>query len=168
MLCGRWSLQQKLFYGNDTTQQITYGAEVYSDRKNVLYTTVMGPDLSSTYVFKSFGNGWSLQSRILSYNLTFDEPYYDTSEQNTIGGSGEIRPAMSNFSLPSVWGGTLIHTAGNEIQMRTKFDNESCLRIWMSDHFLDGWDTAVLTVRAPDLTNDTFHPHCDQVKFFIS
>jgi hypothetical protein len=28
----------------------------------------------------------------------------------------------------------------------------------------DGWDTAVLTVRAPDLTNDTFHPHCDQVR----
>jgi hypothetical protein len=35
--------------------------------------------------------------------------------------------------------------------------------LWLSDHFLDGWDIAVLTVRAPDRTNDSFHPHCDQV-----
>lgn len=47
--------------------------------------------------------------------------------------------------------------------MRTPYHNKSCLILWMSDHFGDGWDTAVLTVRAPDLTNDTFHPHCDQV-----
>ncbi len=38
----------------------------------------------------------------------------------------------------------------------------------MSDHFLDGWDTAVLTVRAPNTWNDTFHPHCHQVNpFFV-
>ena len=114
-------------------------------------------------MFKTFGNGWSLQTRILSYNLSVDDPYYDISDASTMGGEGIERPAITNFSLPQVWGGTLIHSAGTEIQLRTKFNNESCLRIWMSDHFLDGWDTAVLTVRAPDLTNDTFHPHCDQV-----
>ena len=52
-------------------------------------------------------------------------------------------------------------------QIRNQYDNRSCLQLWMSDHFLDGWDTAVLTVRAPDLTNDTFHPHCDQVDPFM-
>lgn len=48
----------------------------------------------------------------------------------------------------------------------TRFHNRSCLRIYMSDHFLDGWDRAVLTIRSPDNTNDTFHPHCDQVNPF--
>ncbi|RYY84684.1 hypothetical protein EON63_08715 [archaeon] len=53
------------------------------------------------------------------------------------------------------------------MQMRTPYHNQSCLLLWMSDHFGDGWDTAVLTVRAPDLTNDTFHPHCDQVCVYM-
>ena len=60
--------------------------------------------------------------------------------------------------------GYLLSSGGdNTIQIRSKFQNNSCLQIWLSDHFLDGWDTAVLTIRAPDLSNDTFHPHCDQV-----
>jgi hypothetical protein len=38
----------------------------------------------------------------------------------------------------------------------------------MSDHFKDGWDTAVLTVIAPDQSNNTFAPHCDQpFPFFV-
>jgi len=37
----------------------------------------------------------------------------------------------------------------------------------MSDHFLDGWDSSVLTVKAPDQSEDKFHPHCDQIDPFV-
>ncbi len=159
----RWSLQQKLFWGNDTAEEEFRATEVYSDRKNNIYASLLGLNKTTMYVFKTFGNGWSLQSSLLSYNESIDGLYYDTDDKSTIGGSGTNRPPPTSFYHPRVWGGTLLTSAGNEIQIRNKYDNMSCLRIWMSDHFLDGWDTAVLTVRAPDLTNDTFHPHCDQV-----
>ena len=67
------------------------------------------------------------------------------------------------FNTLGASGGNLLHGGHRNVQIRTEFQNESCLLIWLSDHFKDGWDRAVLTVRAPDLTNDTFHPHCDQV-----
>jgi hypothetical protein len=60
----------------------------------------------------------------------------------------------------------MILTGDNTIDIYTQFHNGSCLNIWMSDHFKDGWDIAVLTVMAPDKTNNTFHPHCDQVDPF--
>ncbi len=156
---GRWSLQQRLFGPNDTASEIVTESVVYSDRKNTMFTTIRGPEITSTYIFKTFGNGWSLQSRILSYNKSIDGThYYDTERNQSV-----LRPPITNFTSPQVYGSTMISTAQNEVQVRTQFHYGSCLIIWLSDHFLDGWDTAVLTVRAPDLTNDTFHPHCDQV-----
>lgn len=92
--------------------------------------------------------------------------YYKNDFDNTIN-YNDSYPPVSNFSNPTLWGDALIHTAQNDIQIRRRMRNDSCLLIWLSDHFLDGWDTAVLTVRAPDLTNDTFHPHCDQVDPFL-
>lgn len=152
----RWSLQQKLFGINDTHSNIIYGTSVYSDQKNTLLATTTGPNATVSYIFKTFGNGWSLQSKLMSYNPVTDGLYYD----NDIN---QPRPSLRNFSNPTIWGGTLLFRARNEVQIRDKYHKNSCLLIWMSDHFKDGWDTAVLTVRAPDLTNDTFHPHCDQV-----
>lgn len=161
----RWSLQQKLFYDNDTTSEISTSVDVYNDKRNTIIATVSGPNISSAYVFKIFGNqsfeaGWSLHSRLLPYNTTLDGVTYDDDR-------AEVRPGITNFSNPSIWGGSILFSAQNEVQIRTRLQNYSCLRIWMSDHFLDGWDTAVLTVVAPDQTNDTFAPHCDQVDPFL-
>ena len=78
-------------------------------------------------------------------------------------------PADSGTSLisnPSVWGSSMIVTGDKSVDIYSQFHNGSCLLIWMSDHFKDGWDIAVLTVFAPDKTNDTFHPHCNQVDPF--
>eukprot|EP01033_Poteriospumella_lacustris_P005683 gene5683-4067_t len=161
----RWSLQQKLFYDNDTTSEISTAVDVYNDQRNTIIATVSGPNISSAYVFKIFGNqsfdaGWSLHSRLLPYNATTDGETYNDDRV-------EARPGITNFSNPSIWGGSILFSAHNEVQIRTRLQNYSCLRIWMSDHFLDGWDTAVLTVVAPDQTNDTFAPHCDQVDPFL-
>lgn len=160
----RWSLQQKLFAGNDSTSEFSTSIDLYTDKYNTLLSTVQSPNISSAYVFKIFGNqsfepGWSLHSRLVPYNETTDGTTYDDDQR-------DVRPALTNFSTPTVWGGTVLFRAQNEVQIRTQFRNFSCLRIWMSDHYLDGWDTAVLTVVAPDQTNDTFAPHCDQVDPF--
>jgi hypothetical protein len=155
-MLSRWSLQQKLFARNDTHSQLAYGTDVYSDQQNTLIATATGPNQTVAYLFKTFGNGWSLQSQLISYNVTTDGTHYD-------GNYLTPRPPVTNFSNPTIWGGTLFFSAGNEVQIRTQYRYGSCLLFTLSDHYLDGWDTAVLTVRAPDLTNDTFHPHCDQV-----
>lgn len=162
----RWSLQQKLFYGNDSTTEQTAGPDLYSDGANTLVASITSVNISSAYIFKIFGNasfgtGWSLQSQLLPYNITEDGLYYNNN-------SSDPRPAITNFTNPTINGGSLLFTAENEIQIRTQFQNTSCLQIWMSDHFKDGWDTAVLTVIAPDQSNDTFAPHCDQpFPFFV-
>jgi hypothetical protein len=158
-------LQQKLFIINYSHYQQYGGTTVYTDQRNTLVATAKGPNETVSYIFKTFGNGWSLQSQLKAYdpmtdnllhNVTTDT-YYDPANPT-------VRlPPSTDFSNPTIWGGTLLTTNENEIQIRTQYRPDSCLRIWMSDHFLDGWDTAVLTVRAPDDTNNTFHPHCDQV-----
>lgn len=160
----RWSLQQKLFAGNDSTHEMSTSVDLYNDKRNTIVATVGGPNISSAYVFKIFGNqsfeaGWSLHSRLLPYNETADGLMYDDDAM-------EMRPGITNFSTPTIWGGAILFRAENEVQIRTRLHNQSCIKIWMSDHFLDGWDTAVLTVIAPDQSNDTFAPHCDQVDPF--
>ena len=75
--------------------------------------------------------------------------------------------SLTDFQTLGASGGNLLSGGLRNVQVRSQFHNGSCLVIWMSDHFKDGWDRAVLTVRAPDLTNDTFHPHCDQVEFSV-
>lgn len=160
-----WYLKQKLFSSNDSSSDITYGTDLYSDGFNTLIASTPGPKISQAYMFRIFGNWsdpanlWQLKSHILPYNVSKDGLYYDAAHLYP-------RPPLSNFSNPTLWGGSLLFTAGNEVQLRTVYKNTSCLLIWMSDHFQDGWDTAVLTAVAPDLTNDTFQPHCDQVHPF--
>ena len=158
----RWSLQQRLFRKNDTHSQLSYHTSVYVNQPlNTMVATAYGPNDTVAYVFKSFGNGWSLQAKLISWNSTEEPPYYNNDPS-------QRKPNPKNFTNPTLWGGTLLFSAENEVQIRTQYRNHSCMVIWMSDHYRDGWDTAVLTVRAPDGSNDTFHPHCDQVySFFI-
>jgi hypothetical protein len=68
-----------------------------------------------------------------------------------------------NFSLPTLAKGSIIFGGNENAIIITQTRNDSCLRLYLSDQFLDGWDIAVLTVRAPDTTVDTFFPHCNQV-----
>ena len=163
-IIGRWSLQQRLFVNNDTD----YGSEkIYDTKVNSnngdLVTSHYGPADSVSYIFKHYDleDGtvrWSMQAR-----LTVDE---------------NPNPADSLvFSSNGIWGGNIIHksrqrdptsspTVIQDVTIRTQLHNESCLIIWLSDHILDGWDNAVLTVRAPDSTNDTFYPGCNQIDPF--
>lgn len=162
----RWSLQQKLFNPNESSlfPELHNSTEVYSIQDK-LFTTVHGPNTSISYVFRSQGtSSWSLQSKLLSYNTSTDLPYFPNPDN--VSDTSQTRPPLTSFTRPILWGGTLVYRADNEYHLRTPYRNDSCLQIWLSDHYRDGWDTAVLTVRAPDLTNDTFHPHCDQVEPF--
>lgn len=170
-----WSLQQKLLAKNDSTTDPYYQSTVMMDPFSTLIGTVMGKNSSVSYIFKSFGSGWSLQQKLTAFNLTgvdLDDTstYPDSIAQldfpANFTAAEKRRELTTRFSNPALWGGHLIHNAGpiGGVQIRSQYRNGSCLRLWLSDHFLDGWDTALLTVRAPDLSNDTFHPHCDQVR----
>jgi hypothetical protein len=177
-----WSLQQKLFAGNDSTSDLYSVNKVYMDKLNTLISTVSSSAGSGTasYIFKTFGSGWSLQQKLTAFTAeqtnftTFNksDPIYDGAiDRNVFPSSTPSETARAalenNFGNPHLMGSNLVHWAGpaGGVQIRSQYRNGSCLQIWMSDHFLDGWDTAVLTVRAPDLTNDTFHPHCDEVSW---
>lgn len=143
-----WTLQQKLFSGNDTGAENSTKTEVIM-KENKILATAIGSTTAATYVFTLQDNKWSQQQRI-----TYSEAPSNTSS--------------ANFTYPSLRGGHLTFGGGaagdtaNTLLYST-YQTTSCLRIFLTDHFKDGWDTAVLTVRAPDSTNDTFHPHCDQV-----
>lgn len=161
---GRWSLQQRLFVNGNTDygDEKIYDTEVSSNNGDLM-ANMYGPAASVSYMLKHYDltDGtvrWSMQAR-----LTVDE---------------NPNPADKLiFSSQNVWGGNMIHksrkrdptsspTAINEVSIRTQLHNGSCLILWLSDHMTDGWDTAVLSVRAPDSTNDTFYPGCNQVDPF--
>ena len=177
----RWSLQQKLFYDVDPvfnpnpqgegTEFLMNSTKVKMFNTNNLVASVYGPNhVGYSYVFKSFGKGWSLQQAVKPVNV-FTEVTGGPSEDFTgFVGSGTGPDAIayenSTFEHPEMHGGMLFHKFRNTNLIHSRFHNGSCLLIWMSDHYLDGWDTLVLTVRAPDQSNDTFHPHCDQVDPF--
>lgn len=159
----KWSLQQKLFNPNESHPELHNYTEVYA-HKDTLFATVHSANLSTSFIFGTAGTSWSEQTKLLSYDAS-DPDYYPNP--GNASDESNVRPGLEKFSRPQIWGSTLIHQVGLGIDMRTPFRNDSCLQLWMSDHYKDGWDTAVLTVRAPDLTNDTFHPHCDQVEPFM-
>lgn len=157
---GLWSEQQRLFMGNDSDPLISAGkmrGPRIQMRESSMLVSIEGPachvwdrlcdrtanTFYAHYIFRTAGNGWSQQQRLL------------TSE-----------PKSPLFYNPSLFGSMLMFTGNQSTILQSQMRNNSCLLIWMSDHFLDGWDTAVLTVRAPDTSNDTFHPHCDQVDPF--
>lgn len=162
-LIGRWSLQQRLFVTQaDYGQEKIYYSKVDTNRGD-LTTTHYGPAASVSYTFKHYdlSDGtvrWSMQAR-----LEVDE------NPNAVD--------KLVFEKQGVWGGYMLHksqttnpsaspTKSVDVTMRTQLHDESCLLLWLSDHILDGWDNAVLTVRAPDFTNDTFYPGCNQIDPF--
>merc|ERR1711907_351866 len=77
-----------------------------------------------------------------------------------------ILSGVGNMSNPQLWGSQLIYKGEKSIDIYSQYNNRSCLLLWTSDHFGDGWDIAVLTVVAPDGSNDTFYPSCDQTDPF--
>lgn len=102
--------------------------------------------------FKNGKKKWSLQ-QILQTNI----PFVDNSQN--------IKPRYRN---PSQNGGTLFMASNNNtIEVLSNYHNGSCLLLWLSDHFGDSWDSLVLTVRAPDTTNNSFSPKCDQIDPFL-
>ncbi len=145
----RWSLQQRLFSTGDGNNDVVYGPRELILKDNNILVTLQGnttKPIQVSYVFKTFGNGWSQQQRLT-----------------------QVESSSANISATAIYGGTILFAKdeSNNENIRTEYHNGSCILLWLSDHFLDGWDTAVLTVRAPDLTNDTFHPHCDQIDPFL-
>lgn len=170
----RWSLQQRLFASpNDTGATEWVNSTNVKIFDNSLVASVAGPALTeNTYFFKTFGDGWSLQQKLTStnafteVNASWDSDY--SGYNGSANGTESLAYSLGELQNPMLWGGHLIHKFKDSNLIHSRVHNGSCLLIWMSDHFLDGWDSAVLTVRAPDTTNDTFHPHCDQVDpFFV-
>jgi len=161
---GRWSLQQRLFVNNETDYGVEkiYYSKVDTNRGDLL-TSHYGPAASVSYTFKHYdlADGtvrWSMQAR-----LEVDE---NTNPVDKLV-----------FQKQGVWGGYMLHKSQSTnptasptkkvaVTMRTQLHSRSCLILWLSDHILDGWDNAVLTVRAPDFTNDTFYPDCNQIDPF--
>ena len=170
----RWSVQQRLFADTSDvgTEETVWGtkAKIF-DGGNLIATTNGTMNTGSAYVFKTFGNGWSVQQKIspadawdntvggAAYEFTGYEGDPGSSAQTAYGQRGPI-------TEPMMWGGHILSNYNGTALIHSRYHNGSCLLLWMSDHFGDGWDTAVLTVRAPDTTNDAFHPHCDQVDPF--
>ena len=116
---------------------------------SVVYLYI-GPDVSASYIFKTTdGSGsWTQYQRIVS----------------PINGNDGL--PLLNLSTPTLNSGTLAFGGTENAMLMTQFHETSCFRIYLSDQFLDGWDIAVLTVRAPDTTEDRFQPHCDQVPLY--
>lgn len=145
----RWSLQQRLFSTGDSNGDFLFGPRELVLKDNNILVTLQGNStkpIQVSYVFKTFGSGWSQQQRLT-----------------------HVESSAANISATAIYGGTVLFSKDEEnvVNIRTEYHNGSCILLWLSDHFLDGWDTAVLTVRAPDLSNDTFHPHCDQIDPFL-
>jgi hypothetical protein len=170
----RWSVQQRLFADTSDvgTEEAVWGtkAKIF-EGGNLIATTNATMNTGNAYVFKTFGDGWSVQQKIspadawdntiggAAYEFNGYEGDPGSSEQAAYGQRGPI-------TEPMLWGGHMLSNYNGTALIHSRYHNGSCLLLWMSDHFTDGWDTAVLTVRAPDTTNNTFHPHCDQADPF--
>lgn len=157
----RWSLQQKLIldccttddFGYSVSKTLVQGADVYyGDDLDSLFITLRSPSNTTQFVYMSSGLSttgykmWSEQQRL------FPNIPADTG-------------ALGLYDTPTQFGGTLFMRSNNDtVEVLSKYHNGSCMLLWMSDHFGDGWDSLVLTVRAPDTTNDSFSPRCDQVR----
>lgn len=95
----RWSLQQRLFYRNDSVNIVTYGADVYMDHDSTLIATTLGPNITISYIFRSSSTGWSQHQQISPCNYTEIElgtsvPAYDGID-------------CLQFSNPQIVGGNL-------------------------------------------------------------
>ena len=160
----RWSLQQKLILdccqvdsnNYNVSDVLVQGAKVkFGDDLSSLFVTMLSPTNQSEFVFQPVGlsstgyPSWSLK-QIIQANV--HEPNASVPKR---------------FRSPAQYGGSLAMASNNKtVELLSQFHNGSCLLLWLSDHFGDGWDTLVLTVRAPDTSNDSFSPMCSQVDPF--
>jgi hypothetical protein len=156
----RWSLQQKLV-ARDTKETREIDVHLRDSR---LVADLMTTTEWSSFVFlerpDSVGRLRWTQLQEISHR---DGP---TKRLNNaqMWGSTMLFHSDTTASAGQFDGGS-----DGEMVIYSQLHNESCLLFWMEDHFGDGWDTAVLSVRYElDGSNDTFHPHCDQVDpFFV-
>jgi len=169
----RWSLQQRLFTdpADEGTDYKMNSTRVKITNSNNIVASIFGPNnTGNTYMFKTFGSGWSLQAALKPDSIFTQVTGGATEDFTGFSGAGTaaagVDYATSILEQPQLHGGTLFHKFRNTNLIHSRFHNGSCLLLWMSDHFLDGWDSVVLTVRAPDTSKDVFHPHCDQVDPF--
>lgn len=166
-----WSVQQKLYVNDSYSADMIaladtrplFGADVYfgEDKESLLMTMVGTQDTGATYLFRTptadddgllvstATRYWSLQ-QILKPSTP-----PDLNEEN------------NTFGNPAQYGSNMLFVSNNNtIELKSQFHNGSCLLLWLTDHFGDGWDKLVLTVRAPDVTNDSFSPMCSQINPF--
>lgn len=100
----KWSLQQRLFYHNDTVNITTYQAEVYMDHIDTLIATTTGPDITISYIFKTSASGWSQQQAI----SPCDPALVMTGVTNQVPAYDGL--SCVNWSNPQIVGGNLYHT----------------------------------------------------------
>lgn len=177
-----WSLQQKLFHEEDSRElenpdaipteqnffplpddQITSKTVIYSNQQELI-TNVYYNDYTKAFYFKSNGPGqWSFLSSFIAYNVESETNSYYDEATNTY----QIRPSIRQFFNHRKVGGHILSTHGDQVQIRSQLTYGSCLIIYLTDHFNDGWSGAVLTIRSPDGRNDTFAPGCNPVDPFV-
>ena len=174
-----WTQLQVLFVGNDSYPNDLYSNIKLSMSTNNLYTTFYYKNSTKTYLFTRFNNFFWSQQQILSYpQELYNETYSNTTKTfNSTSNSTIITTSIISKNIstsinntlytPNQYGSTLIFkNNNNELMIYSNQLDNNCFIIGMSDHFNDGWDIAVLTVRAPDMSNDTFSPHCNQIDPF--
>lgn len=172
---GTWSLQQQLFSNYTHQADLVDLGGFASSSNNAAGSASIHP---SSYVVNRtaiFANDDTLIANFVGPTTSLSY-VFRTSRQGPLGtpsnllGAWSLQQILSGFDLgqiplvaPVVRGGTLLHGNGNDsIVLHTRFHNGSCLLLHLTDHRGDGWDTALLTMRAPDKTQDSFYPHCDQ------
>ena len=156
----RWSLQQRLWTNEhdlDESWNVTEAQmEVHLKHDTLISTmrhsTPLGNETGYVFVLPensmadhASGSGWSQLQELKNRDL-------DSGVQQ-----------LSNAQL---WGSQLLYRGDQALDIYSQYHDESCLLLWASDHFGDGWDIAMLTVVAPDGSNDTFHPSCNQIDPF--
>jgi hypothetical protein len=143
---GVYSQQQTLFSSNVSYTEIINSVDVsVAQEDGTLYANVNGPSGAAVYVFEYVKKMWSQQQRILP-------PDEDPS---------------ANLTYPTQKGGYLMMSGDESVLIYSRYRNDSCLLISLSDHFVDGWSDAFLTVIAPDFSDDSFQQACGEVNPFL-
>lgn len=144
-----WSLQQQLFANAsaDYTSNVVVNRTTLFANDDTLVANLQGPHSGLSYIFRTERLG-TPENMVGAWSL-----------QQILSGTDIGTPLVN----PVIRGGTLLHGDNNGgVVQHSRFHNGSCLLLHLTDHRGDGWDTAILTLRAPDTSQDYFHPHCDQ------
>ena len=153
----RWSQTQKLF-ANFTDNQYTELAPVTQQQ-----TTVHIHHSTLVSVMHSPQHTVGTSSYIFQPRKQDTGTLQWTQIQRLTNGAGTGDTKLNN---PALWGSKLLYEGTASIDIYSQYNESSCMLLWASDHFGDGWDIAVLTVVAPDGTNDTYYPSCNQIDPF--